>query len=502
MYRTKLAVVVGLLLVFQTSQVCFAQVSFTDMLRRVPREANALVMVDAEKMRKSPIALAKENVNRRMILPKEVDRVVLASNLDTANMKAIWEVAIVSTIEEPSMAKIADKRGGKLENFGEESAVLLPTNSYLVGLGSKLLGIQYPADRQHAARWARLSRDSKGLQFGRYLQGASKYPEAVGTDIILALDLEHVVSADTVRQNLNNSAVLKGREVNLDQLSFLLASIQGTTLGIRVTDKISGSLRIDFSQDASIMADFAKPLILEKIGELGAAIEDLYSWTSRVEGKTVYLSGIFSVDGLRKVLSIVEPPPLPVEQPAPGQKVTSPSERDPMAYATYDHFKETQVLIADLRKTRNPALGSSGQCALWYDKYAKKLDQLPIVNVDPELLDFTQELAVSLRGLAGTYRQVGINSAQYSGNPTSQWRGGYTGRSYGGYGYSGGYGYRGGYGPGRFVAAKKTGPSPRATAKRLGRASASQTRSEKFQTLDEGMAKMRRSLTEKYHMEF
>ena len=498
MYRTKLTVVVGLLLVVQTGQVCLAQVSFTDMLRRVPREANALVMIDAEKIRSSPVAQAqaKANVHRHMILPKEVDRVVLASNLDTANLKPIWEVAIVSTKEKPSMAKIADTRGGKLEDFGEESAVLLPNDSYLVGLGHKLLGIQYPADRQHAARWARLSRDSKGLQFGRYLQGASKYPEAVGTDIILALDLEDVVSADNVRQNLNNSEVLKSKEVNLDQLSFLLASIQGTTLGIRVTDKISGSLRIDFAKDPRIMADFAKPLILEKLGDLGAAIEDLYSWTAKVEGKTVYLSGIFSVDGLRKVLSIVEPPPLPVQQ----QQVKSPSERDPMAYPTYDHFKATQVLVADLRKTRNPALGSSGQCAIWYERYAKKIDQLPIVNVDPELLDFTQELAVSLRGLAGTYRQVGINSAQYSANPTTEWRGAYTG----GYGAYGGYGYGRGFyrTPGSYAVARKSGPSPRATAKRLGRAGASQVRSEKFQTLDEGMAKMRRSLTEKYGLEF
>jgi hypothetical protein len=375
----------------------------------------------------------------------------------------------------------------------------------LVSLGSKLVGIQYPADRQHAARWARNSRNSRGLQFGRYLQGASKYPEAVGTEIILALDLVHVVSADTVRQNLDNSEVLKGKDVNLEFLSGVLASIQGTTLGIRITDQVTGSLRIDFGQDPSMMADFAKPLILEKIGELGAAIEDLYQWTPRIEGRTVFLSGTFSVDGLRKVLSIVEPPPLPIQQPAPGQRIVSPSDRDPMAYPTYDHFKATQVLIADLRKTRNPALGSSGQCAIWYERYAKKIDQLPIVNVDPELLDFTQGVATSLRGLAGTYRQVGINSARYSSNPTGGWVGGSTGRgaaSWGGYGYGAGYGgsfYRM---PGSFAVAKKSGPSPQSTAKRLGRASASGVRSEKFQTLDEGMSQMRRSMTEKYGIEF
>ena len=502
MHGTKPAVVVGLLIVLQAGQVCFAQVSFTDMLHRVPSEANALVMIDADKIRNSPFAQsqAKANVNRHMILPEEVDRVVLASNLDTVNLTPIWEAAIVSTKKRASLPKIADTRGGTLETFGTQTAVRLPNNSYMVSLGPQLLGIQYPADRQHAARWARRSSNSRGLRFGKYLQGASKYPEAVGTDIILALDLADVVSVDTVRKNLNASEVLKGKEVNLDQLSLLLASIQGTTLGIRVTDRITGSLRIDFAHDPSIMADFAKPLILEKLGDLGAAIEDLYAWTSRVEGNTVYLSGTFSVDGLRKVLSIVEPPPLPVEHPAPGQREVSPGDRDPMAYPTYDHFNDVQTLMVDLGKSNNSSkLGSSGQCARWYEKYAKKIDQLPIVNVDPDLLDLTAGMAVSLRGLAGTYRQGGIQSGQYSANPTTEWVGGYTGAyAYGGYGY----GYNAYRAPGAFAFAKRTGPSPRSRAKRLGRANASQVRSEKFQAMDEDMAKMRRHLTEKYGMEF
>ena len=502
MSRAGIVVAVGLWFLLLANPMCFAQkeVSFTDMLYRVPGDANTLVMIDANKIRNSPFAQAhaKANVHRHMILPEAVDRVVLASNLDTANLKPIWEAAIVSTKERTSLPKIADTRGGKLETFGTQTAVQLPNNSYMVSLGPKLLGIQYPADRQHAARWARVSANSRGLQFGKYLQGASKYPEAVGTEIILAMDLADVVSMETVRQNLTQSEVLKGKEVNLDQLSFLLASIQGTTLGVRVTDRITGSMRIDFAQDPSMMADFAKPLILEKLGELGAAIEDIYEWTPRVEGKTVYLSGTFSVDGLRKVLSIVEPPPLPVQQPAPGQQATSPGERDPMAYATYENFKAVEVLVADLTKASGSTkLGSSGQCARWYERYAKKLDQLPILNVDPDLVDFTASMAVSLRGLAGTYRQAGIEAGKYSANPTSQWVGGYSG-SYG-YGYGGYAAYRT---PGVYAYAKNTGPSPRTEARRLGRGQSSQVRSEKFQVMNEEMAKMRRQLTEKYKMEF
>lgn len=206
MSRTKITAGVGLWIVFQMTHLGFAQVTFTDMLSQIPGNANALVMINADKIRNS--AFAKREVqpdaNRHMVFPREVDRVVLAANLDTGSLSPVWEVAVVSTTSDPSLAKIAQTRGGKLESLGQSPSVWLPTNAYLVTLGPRLLGIQFPADRQHAAKWAGEARDRKGMTLSRYLQGASKYPEAVGTEIILAMDLEHVVATDVVRENLRD----------------------------------------------------------------------------------------------------------------------------------------------------------------------------------------------------------------------------------------------------------------------------------------------------------
>jgi hypothetical protein len=156
MSRTRIVVMVGLWLLVLSGLACNAQaeVSFTDMLERVPGQANALVMIDADKIRSSPIAQAqaKTNVHQHMLISEKVDRVVLASRLDLGSLKPAWEVAIASTKEEASMPKIADTRGGTLETFGTTTAVLLPNNSYLVSLGPKIVGIQYPASRQHAAK--------------------------------------------------------------------------------------------------------------------------------------------------------------------------------------------------------------------------------------------------------------------------------------------------------------------------------------------------------------
>ena len=491
MSRTKMTAGVGLWIVFQMTHLAFTEeVSFTDMLSRIPGNANALVMINADKIRNSPFARreVQPSVNRHMVLPSEVDRVVLAAKLDTGSLTPVWEVAVVSTTNEPSLSKIARTRGGKPESLGQTRSVWLPTNSYLVTLGPRLLGIQFPADRQHAAKWAEGARNRQGMTLSKYLQGASKYPEAVGTEIILALDLQYVVGASAVRENLNNSKVLAGKQVDLDRLSELLASIQGVTLGIRVVDRVVGKLRIDFGQDAGIMADFAKPLILEKLADLGATIDDFETWTGDVKGNTVYLGGTLSVDGLRRVLSVVDPPPTPVEESEPRQQVRSPSDLDRKANPSQHHFNSVQTLLDDVRKSSKTGSFSTGQFGLWYDRYAKKIDQLPILDVDGDLLDYGADMANTLRGLSGEYRGVGTQAARYSNNSPGGLRYGYT---YGRYGYGN-----------RYAVTRATGPSASSVAKRVGRANAAQTRSTEFQLMDEETAKMRRLMTERYGIEF
>ena len=81
-----------------------------------------------------------------------------------------------------------------------------------------------------------------------YLQEAAAYPENVGTEIIMALDLENAVDPGAVRQTLNTTKAVQNKNVNLDQLAQVIASIRGVTLGIRVTTNVTGSLRIDFKK--------------------------------------------------------------------------------------------------------------------------------------------------------------------------------------------------------------------------------------------------------------
>ena len=84
--------------------------------------------------------------------------------------------------------------------------------------------------------------------------------------------------------------------------------MQGIRLGIRIGDRPSGNLTVDFAQDASSLAAIAKPLLLQVLADAGMQIDDLDEWKPEAAGTTVSLRGDLTTSGLQRVLSIIESP--------------------------------------------------------------------------------------------------------------------------------------------------------------------------------------------------
>jgi hypothetical protein len=480
------------------------QESFEELLRRVPGEANALIMVNAAKARTSEfirregriIEEAEAGMDHHVFAASEVELLVRAANIDMGTLEPVWELSLATLNAEPKLAVIARVTGGRTDSLGGVPAVWLPIDGYLMQFGPRLVGMIYPGDRQNAARWAQDAQSSPQSRLSPYLAQAAKYPEAVGTELIMAMDLRYVVSPERVRENLAKSEVLKGKQADAFALSEVLASVQGVTLGVRVVDQIVGSLRIDFERDATALAPFAKELVLEKLGELGAMIDEMQAWEASVQGRTVFLKGGLTKSGLRRILSLVEPPAPPLSEPKSASE--SPSQTDPKAQATLNHFQAVQSLVTDLK--RPSGMKTTGQYALWVDRYARKLDQLPILGVDKDMVEFTGWAASVLRSIASGYRRVGMEAGKYSNNPSVRAVEPYTG-------VTGGY-YRRGYwgGSGGWRTGTQwnyaPGPAPSVIANRIGRINAAASKMEVLEQLDNALSEMRRVMTERYQIEF
>jgi hypothetical protein len=269
-------------------------------------------------------------------------------------------------------------------------------------------------------------------------------------------------------------------------------------LGVSFGDVAYGKIKVDFARDVSALSELAKPNLLTVLQERGLMIDDLNSWTAKAQGKLVTLEGELSESGLRLVSSLISPP-----TPALGGAEKEPSAEaaaDATAKATQAHFRAVNELLEDLRGKRGQAK-TVGQIGVWFDNYARRVDRLPMVNVDKEMLDYSRYVSQQLRNSAMAIKGIGIRSGVRQAQETTQGvstpyasGGGYDNYRYGRYGWYAGVESRG---MNRYEQAQ-TGARIRMEERGTG---AAQARSI-MQDIENVTAQVRRTMTEKYNLEF
>jgi hypothetical protein len=386
-----------------------------ELLKRVPAGANALMVIDVTALQATPMAQAQgwqkkheaAFVERPMMLPPEASRIVMASQLNFAGeLNVEWQMAVMNLTEPLSMRSIARAEGGYVDKVGGVDCAWTPSDAYFVSLEAKQLGVVFPANRQFVSRWAQ---DSAGLLSSGYLLVADKQVDRMN-QIVMAIDLRDVPQPHRLRERLQASPALKTLSAKLDTIEKLIAGVQGLTLRIAVAQSARGTLRVDFSESPQVLGPQAKPLLLEALDGFGAKLPGFDQWTAKTEAKSIVLEGAFSTDALRRVFSLLELPStkfstLKDELPDTPTS-TSPSEASKAA-ASKTYFKSVAVLIEDLRKTLGDTRDNH---AVWMERYGRKVDALPILNVDEALLAWGANIGETFRTMALAERSSGIKS--------------------------------------------------------------------------------------------
>lgn len=417
-----------------------AQPPFEEMVRRVPSWANVVVLINARAAYDSPIGQREgwgrheaDEPGRPVILPPGADRVLLAALFDPRHQQTEWQVAVMELSSPVSLPTIARSEGGYVDEVGGVSCAWSPRDAYFIELAPQTLGVIFPGIRQLVSRWVKYSDQHDGSQVSPYLKNAAAYTDSAGTEIIMAIDLADIAPAHAVRQHVETSPTLEGKGADLDAITTVLAGIQGATLGVQTGDKLSAKIKVDFSNDVAPLAPFAKPLLLEAIANAGVMIDDFSGWKATASGKQITLAGELSTKGLRRLLSLVEPPaPAATEistaavapPPPTVTEPQSPGEVAVTAEATRKHYRAVEHMVDDLREQSGDAK-TLGQIAAFMDSYARKIDRLPLLGVDEDLLAFSAEAAERMRIMANTIRGGTIDSATQEQ------------QIYGGYGYYG-----------------------------------------------------------------
>jgi len=399
---------------------------FKELLNQIPRAANAVVLLNMEKAKNSPLGL-KENWQAKVErafdaglvrVPPQATRCVLASQMDFESMEPLWNAAIFELDEDFSMEEVAGIRQGTPDKIDNLPALARPNDTYLVKLGHRTLGAMQPANRQEVVRWIREVRKASPLPLSPYLQQAAGFSDKAGSEIIMAIDLDGAFCSNRVAK------YLKSKQKQLDEwganplnLTKLLSDVQGIRVGVRIGEEPSAMIVIDVQGDASQVSSFAKPLLLQILSDKSAMIDDFQSWTAKAEGHEISLAGKLSKSGLRRLLSVVdspasESPAAPPAAPAPAAQTPQESPGDLPTLqmnASLKYFRAIKAMAADLRSDMrdSKSLGSTG---LWCDRYARRIERLPILNVDDELLKYSAFVAHQLRQARLAIRTMGIQS--------------------------------------------------------------------------------------------
>jgi len=471
-----------------------------DLLRKVPDRANTVVVIEREAILRSPLAArlgwAKKSEADYLAgisaIPPGASKLVFAAQLVPGSLGSSWVIGLMQMKNDVSIAEVARREKHSVDNLAGFPVVLCPRDAYFVEMGPRLVGTMHPANRQELARWLRSIKRSSQPTLTPYLQ------QAVGngsdqSQIVLAIDTLDMVDTKEIRAHLGQSKVLAGQNVELDAAAKVLAGLRGLRLVISINDGIHGELHLDFADSITPIAPFVKPLLLETLDHMGAALDQLGSWNAAPADTSAVLTGTLSPRTLRQVLSFFHTPPPTQGFESVRQPEIVPPPGDPKAVASQRYFRSIQTMLNDLAEIKSKTYIG---IAYWYEKYAKDIDQFPMLNVDPELLNYGLGVSVMLRSIAGSLRGAPIQNElldQYKGQASFSTPGYYNYRVGPGYAYAWGY-------PGSYWEVNNYNEVIRAQSQAA--AAGNEARKTAWNLVLEKTNIIRQRMVVKYHVEF
>ncbi len=384
----------------------FAAGDWAPLINRVPESANALVLIDAQTILASPIAVKENWATKQQekyaqgtsTLPPGTVMAVFAASLEPTTMHNRWEVGLIFSKNDITMPMLAKLEGGTQDTVADESVVLSPKrNVYFAQVAPKTIGAYYPANRQELGRWLRQCKKGSSPGLSNYLRTAA----ANAAPVTVALDMSDMIDDKNIATYLAKAASLKGKNVSQENLKQLLVGLRGLTLRLSFDSGIRGQLSVDFSASPQAFTDVLKPLLLETLGNFGCMFDGLSNAESKVNGNSFVLSAPFTPEDARRVLMLVHPP----TPSAVGEETANPQSpsANPVLLASRRYFSEIDRCIQELAYKRK-TIDVEKNWNLWHDKYAEEIERMPVLNVDPELVEFGTTISDRLRTIAFSVR--------------------------------------------------------------------------------------------------
>jgi hypothetical protein len=375
---------------------------------RLPEGANAVLTLDVAKLIASPWGkqvklqdqLSAGHADRPLPVSAAAKRLTVGALVHPMSMDALWQAAVVESAGAPRLDPILRAQGGYLDQIGGKEAAWSPRDAFYVALDDHTLGVVRPAQRQVVSHWVS-AKAGKGVS--PYV--ASALAAAGNADGVFAIDLEDVVGATALHYavDMGQMPSLNSLETVLDKLLVAVASVKGMTITMRAGNTLEGQCVVDFGQDVSALGAETKPFITDVMTMAGFYEPDMDQWNFKAEGKRIVGKRAINEEGLKRLLGVLSPPNVgavlqadedgfggPAPKPAAAQAGPAKSP----ATASQEYYRAISKKLDTIGTKPSPTQTAGALTA-----HAREIEQLPILNVDPELVKWGGAVADAfLRG--------------------------------------------------------------------------------------------------------
>lgn len=410
------ALAVGILAVGSSPYAAAESKKFGELLKRIPDQTNALMLVDVDGLLDSPFGKAEQWREKLADRPTtllgvstDAARVVVATSINPRTLEERWKLGMVETTQAPpSPSVLAKREGGYVEEIETQKVIWTPRGFYLFTFAPRIIGYAVPADRQLMVNWI-TSIFTQPRDFPPSWADRAFFRADGGAPVVFAVDLKNVLSTRELVSWLQGLPGVKTNTIEPKILAPMLASAKSALFQVDVKQTIHGTIQVEFDKEVDYAAPIAKEIILATLDGIGAALGDgLGGWTATTKGKTITLEGTLEASALRHLLGVASAPTLTPEYSSSGDasaEVAEPAETSPPrepteadAVKASQHYYRSITDITDaLRQLRNK---DWGYIRYWMDRSARQIDELPILFVDTELLDWGADVSKTLRGMS------------------------------------------------------------------------------------------------------
>lgn len=405
------------------SEVGAQEPSLTEVLASTPNRANAILYADVSSLRSlTPGSMLHAD------LPEALSEVRIAADLNLKSFETSWDIGYVTLTGWRNTETLAKSMKGYIDSIAGKSVIWTPRQSYLVPMANNVIGIVRPSDRKLVARWLNkeIGTGSSAYLKKHAVQG-SKF-----ISLLLAVDLQDTWSPIALERKIESFESLKG--MDMKSVATTLSSVHGIRIIVGRRNLNECIISLDFGSSPANLLPVAKNFFVEVLQRNQSSMPEASNWVASMDGNTIAFRGSITVDTLDHLLGIFRVQGQAADITSSGlEPIQDPRSESALLETNKTFYAKSTNII---KRVRDYSASNTGSRAQMNGQMARRLDDLPTLNVDPELVNFTVAVSKGLRGNMVAMQQTNIKAgaeaiANNAGAPQIGFQGGWQGGNFG-----------------------------------------------------------------------